>query len=93
MKCISFNCGGEAVGENSFCQRCLDWLDARNEEIQKAVSSYCQRPLAPTPVEVEGQDTCEHVWEWVTQPGTVNGPEEHFKICKECGMEYPGSDA
>lgn len=40
-------------------------------------------------------DPCDkgtHQYEWVTQPGSVNGPAEHFKICKVCGMEEPGSD-
>lgn len=37
------------------------------------------------------QENCEHEWEWLIQPSSPSGPEERLKICKLCGMEYPGS--
>jgi hypothetical protein len=36
------------------------------------------------------QEECEHEYEWLTQPGTVNGPAEHFHVCKHCGAEDDG---
>jgi hypothetical protein len=41
--------------------------------------------------EIDERPHCAHDYEWKTQPSTVNGPEEHFKICKNCGAEEPGS--
>lgn len=38
------------------------------------------------------QEPCEHEWQWHTNPGTPDGPSEHIKSCKNCGMEFPGSD-
>lgn len=40
--------------------------------------------------EIMGQLECEHEYEGITQPGTVNGPAEYFRICKHCGWEDVG---
>lgn len=32
-----------------------------------------------------------HHWIGVVQPGTVHGPEEHHCVCRDCGIEAPGS--
>lgn len=45
-----------------------------------------------TAKERQAMEECEHEWEWITQPSSPSGPAEHFKVCKDCGMEYPGSD-
>jgi hypothetical protein len=37
--------------------------------------------------DIMGQLECEHEFEWITQPGTVHGPAEHFHVCKHCGFE------
>ena len=39
------------------------------------------------------EEACSHEWEWITTPSSPSGPAEHFKVCKLCGMEYPGSNA
>jgi len=30
---------------------------------------------------------CNHEFEWVVQPGSVNSPSERFHVCKNCGVE------
>ncbi len=34
-----------------------------------------------------------HVWVGRVQPGTVHGPEEHFRICDRCGCQDLGDPA
>lgn len=34
-----------------------------------------------------------HTWIGRIQPGTVHGPEEHFRVCSVCGCEDIGDPA
>lgn len=35
---------------------------------------------------------CKHEFDWITQPGTADGPAEHFCVCNHCGTEKRGED-
>lgn len=37
-------------------------------------------------------ESCKHEFEMITQPGSVHGPAEHFKVCKNCGSEDQGDE-
>lgn len=56
--------------------------------------SGCHAKMTPSNDQAGGPSCCapdDHEWEWIIQPSTPNGPEERFKVCRVCGMEYPGS--